>query len=69
MVGSYWKQSLYSSRGCHWKQSLYSYGVEVRLSTSYSPQTLLLLCYWWDLLSMMMMTIYLPWPKNRVCPC
>ncbi|MFS8023400.1 hypothetical protein Hanom_Chr16g01451041 [Helianthus anomalus] len=30
-----------SSRGSHWKQSLYSYGVEVRLSTSYPPQTLL----------------------------
>ncbi|KAJ0512498.1 putative transcription factor interactor and regulator AUX-IAA family [Helianthus annuus] len=28
------------SRGSHWKQHLYSYGVEVRLSTSYPPQTL-----------------------------
>ncbi|MFS7991129.1 hypothetical protein Hanom_Chr12g01067191 [Helianthus anomalus] len=32
-----------------------AYRVEVRLSTSYPPQTLPLLCYWWwDLLSMMM---------------
>ncbi|KAF5784037.1 hypothetical protein HanXRQr2_Chr11g0514911 [Helianthus annuus] len=67
--GSYWKQHLYSSRGSHWKQSLYSYRVEIRLSTSYPPQTLPLLCYWWDLLSMMMTTIYLPWTKIRVCPC
>ncbi|MFS7950301.1 hypothetical protein Hanom_Chr07g00581651 [Helianthus anomalus] len=29
-----------SSRGSHWKQPLYFYGVEVRLSTSYPPQTL-----------------------------
>ncbi|MFS8006464.1 hypothetical protein Hanom_Chr14g01249451 [Helianthus anomalus] len=29
-----------SSRGSHWKQSLCSCGVEVRLSTSYHPQTL-----------------------------
>ncbi|KAJ0888278.1 putative peroxidase [Helianthus annuus] len=28
------------SRGSHWKQPLYSYGIEVRLSTSYPPQTL-----------------------------
>ncbi|KAJ0711976.1 hypothetical protein HanOQP8_Chr09g0329851 [Helianthus annuus] len=43
------------ARGSHWKQPLYFYGVEVRLSTFYPPQTLPLLCYWWDLLSMMMM--------------
>ncbi|MFS7942206.1 hypothetical protein Hanom_Chr06g00485561 [Helianthus anomalus] len=29
-----------SSQGSHWKQPHYSYGVEVRLSTSYPPQTL-----------------------------
>ncbi|MFS8006773.1 hypothetical protein Hanom_Chr14g01253101 [Helianthus anomalus] len=29
-----------SSRVSHLKQPLYSYGVEVRLSTSYPPQTL-----------------------------
>ncbi|KAJ0457431.1 hypothetical protein HanIR_Chr15g0773681 [Helianthus annuus] len=45
---------LLSSWGSHWKQSLYFYGVEARLSTSYPPQTLPLLCCWWDLLSMMM---------------
>ncbi|MFS7942590.1 hypothetical protein Hanom_Chr06g00490151 [Helianthus anomalus] len=28
------------SWGSHWKQPLYSYGVEVRLSTSYPPRTL-----------------------------
>ncbi|MFS7922748.1 hypothetical protein Hanom_Chr03g00252641 [Helianthus anomalus] len=28
------------SQGSHWKQPLYSYGVEVRLSTSYLPWTL-----------------------------
>ncbi|MFS7914578.1 hypothetical protein Hanom_Chr02g00155091 [Helianthus anomalus] len=31
---------LLSSRGSHWKQPLYSNGVEVRLSTTYPPQTL-----------------------------
>ncbi|MFS7902737.1 hypothetical protein Hanom_Chr01g00014801 [Helianthus anomalus] len=31
---------LLSSCGSHRKQPLYSYGVEVRLSTSYPPQTL-----------------------------
>ncbi|MFS7901992.1 hypothetical protein Hanom_Chr01g00006081 [Helianthus anomalus] len=31
---------LLSSWGSHWKQHLYSYVVEVRLSTSYPPQTL-----------------------------
>ncbi|MFS7963642.1 hypothetical protein Hanom_Chr08g00740731 [Helianthus anomalus] len=30
----------YRAGGSHWKQSLYSYGIEVRLSTSYPPQTL-----------------------------
>ncbi|MFS7988908.1 hypothetical protein Hanom_Chr11g01040411 [Helianthus anomalus] len=29
-----------SSWGSHWKQPLYSYGVEVRLSSSYPTQTL-----------------------------
>ncbi|MFS7983373.1 hypothetical protein Hanom_Chr11g00973781 [Helianthus anomalus] len=29
-----------SSQGSHWKQPLSSYGVEIRLSTSYPPQTL-----------------------------
>ncbi|MFS7936047.1 hypothetical protein Hanom_Chr05g00410801 [Helianthus anomalus] len=31
---------LLSSRGSHWKQPLYSYGVGIRLSISYPPQTL-----------------------------
>ncbi|MFS8030238.1 hypothetical protein Hanom_Chr17g01531681 [Helianthus anomalus] len=36
---------LLSSWGSHWKQPLYSYGVEVRLSTSYPSQTITLFCY------------------------
>ncbi|MFS7929488.1 hypothetical protein Hanom_Chr04g00333101 [Helianthus anomalus] len=51
---------LLSSRASHWKEPLYSYGVEVRLSTSYPPQTLPLLCYWSNLLSMMMM-MFVKW--------
>ncbi|MFS7926163.1 hypothetical protein Hanom_Chr04g00293751 [Helianthus anomalus] len=46
------------SQGSYWNQPLYSYGVEVRVSTSYPPKNLPLICYWWDLLSMMM-TIHL----------
>ncbi|MFS8020844.1 hypothetical protein Hanom_Chr16g01420521 [Helianthus anomalus] len=49
---------LLSSRWSHWKQSLYSYGVEIRLFTSYHSQTLYLFCYRWNLLSLMMIIMF-----------